>query len=395
MGYHRDGEMLNLPPFETEMRRRIWWQIIMHDAKNAMISGLSHALLPLNWDTKEPLNVNDADLFPGSTDPIQARDGPTEMAFCLLVYQIAKFMISTSSSPHGAPGFEAAVLGQELSAADGGVTNQESIEKYRGIVSKLETEMINVETKYIDPTAGPIHVAALTIRPMLVNKLREMLVPMREQPEWGTEIFGPKDNLFKVVIMNNEHNTDAYKAMDANGFLWFVKLHFQLDVFAVMTGQLYQRPTGNLADRAWKNIDLIYAYHPELSDMTQKQYAVQAQFTLRAWKAREQAYAQIGRVIETPPFIRRLRETAPSEISRSSTQSSATPPAAMQGQQQQITELDQFLGGYLDVSSLNWDMWGDVGGSNTAPPPAYSQAAYTGFGLQDLTGMSGTGGGAL
>lgn len=67
MGYHRDGELLGLSPFETEMRRRIWWQIIMQDAKNAMVSGLSHALLPLHWDTKSPQNVNDADLFPTAT----------------------------------------------------------------------------------------------------------------------------------------------------------------------------------------------------------------------------------------------------------------------------------------------------------------------------------------
>ena len=27
MGLHRDGEQFNLPPFETEMRRRLWWAV--------------------------------------------------------------------------------------------------------------------------------------------------------------------------------------------------------------------------------------------------------------------------------------------------------------------------------------------------------------------------------
>lgn len=27
MGIHRDGEQFKLPPFETEMRRRLWWQV--------------------------------------------------------------------------------------------------------------------------------------------------------------------------------------------------------------------------------------------------------------------------------------------------------------------------------------------------------------------------------
>ena len=60
MGLHRDGELLGLKPFETEMRRRLWWQIIMLDSKYAILSGLSHTLLPRGWDTREPKNISAA-----------------------------------------------------------------------------------------------------------------------------------------------------------------------------------------------------------------------------------------------------------------------------------------------------------------------------------------------
>ncbi|CAM1507865.1 Fc.00g047130.m01.CDS01 [Cosmosporella sp. VM-42] len=371
MGYHRDGDTLNLTPFETEMRRRIWWQIIMQDAKNALISGLSHSMLPHNWDTKPPQNVNDADLFPGSNEPIHPREGPTEMAFCLLVYQIAKFMISAEAI-HGTPGFEAAIMGHDL----GDPSSAPSIERYRVLVDDLEANLLEVETRYIDGTAGNVHAAALTVRPMLTSKLREMLVPMREQPEWGTEIFNKKDNLFKIVIMNNEHSTNAYEVMEQKGFLWFVKLHFQLDVFAVMTGQLCQRPAGTLADRAWNIIDKIYTYHPELLDTSNKSYAAQAQFVLRAWKAREQAFASVGRAIELPHFIYRLRECSGSDRS---SEPMHTPTSRQPAAQPQITELDQFLGGYLDVSALNWDMWGDVNTQNQVPAAAFGSFSMGGM----------------
>lgn len=384
MGYHRDGELLGLDPFETEMRRRVWWQIVIQDSKFAMMSGFSQSILPLLWDTKLPLNVNDVDIFQGSTEPVVPREGPTEMAFCLLLNEIYKFKMATDSA-NDAPAFEAAVLGQDLDGNDdSSALHQATFQKFRLQVRQLEAKLIELERKYVDVNAGSVHRAAMTIRPMLTNKLSEMLVPIRDQPEWGTEIFGPKDNLFKVVIMGNEHKVDAFERLTGTGFLWFVKLHFQLDVFAVMTGQLCQRPTGSLSDRGWAVVERVYAHLPELFDMSQKQYSVQAQFTLKAWKIREKAFMQARQAIQTPQFILRLRELIPNYDSRSSMRSSATPPTTQQSQQQQSQgqqkqqqlqrqplqfqpqsgDVDPFLGGYLDMPAFNWDMFGDMVGNS-------------------------------
>ncbi|KAH6986613.1 fungal-specific transcription factor domain-containing protein [Ilyonectria destructans] len=355
MGYHRDGEQLGLPPFETEMRRRIWWQILVHDSKTALVSGLNDSLLPTNWDTKPAQNLNDADMFPGSTEPAKPREGPTEMGFCLLTYQITKFMIAADGI-HGRPDFEDAITGQSI---DDDESRLRALESYRALIHKLDQNLRTVEARYIDVTAGPIHAAALTIRPMLISKLKEMLVPMTQQPQWGTEIFNAKDNLFKIVIMNHEHSTNGYEIMVQNGFFWFAKLHFQLHIFAAMTGQLCHRPTGSLADRAWNIMEKIHTYHSELFDMTQKPYCTQAQFTLRAWKAREKAYAEMGQTIELPDFIHRLRESAPIEFH----DSEAPSPTHFMLQMMvppQTTEFDQSLYRYLDTSVLNWGMWGDM-----------------------------------
>lgn len=361
MGYHRDGDYLGLNAFETEMRRRMWWQIILQDAKNALVSGLSHSLLPSSWDTKMPQNVNDADLFPGSIEPVQPREGPTEMAFCLIGYHIAKFLVNAESL-HGHPGLEAAVMG-DLEGQD--PSNVPSIQEYRELVDMLEQNLLEVEARYIDPTAGNVHIAALSIRPMICSKMREILVPMREQPEWQTgEIRDKKDNLFKIVLMNNEHSTDAYGIMDETGFLWFLKFHFQVDIFTVMTKQLCQRPKGSLADRAWNMVEKIYHYHPELLDMTHKTNYIQAQTVLKAWSKREQAHREDGQILETPNFIFRIRDVIASE-SRTSEPSPQQPITHAPASATQMTDLDPFLGNYLDVSTLNWDLWGTM----TQPPP--------------------------
>lgn len=380
MGYHRDGELLKLTPFETEMRRRIWWQIIHHDAKLAIMSGLNHTFVHDLYDTKQPLNLSDTDLYPGSMEPVHARDGPTEMAFSLITNRLSRFMtIDTTIN-----GLEAAILADDCPAENHHDKEQQAqvplVEKYRRLFRELEIDLLAIEHRYCDPSAGNAHAAALAIRPLLVSKFHEMIVPMREQSEWGTEIFGPRDNLFKIVLMNNEHNTDLYEQFASLGFLWYVKIHFQLDVFAVLTGQLCKRPTGSLSDRAWSIVGKIYRWQTELYDVSQKQYAAQAQYTLKAWKARERAFAVNGLHLEVPDFICRLRELVPSsQDSRASTQASMSPPPLgpdqqqhpqqqTQGQQPQqpMTDMDQFLGGYLDMSALNWDMWGGMGSGDGA-----------------------------
>lgn len=107
MGLHRDGELLGLPPFETEMRRRVWWQIILIDTVYALMSGLGQSLLPRSWDTKRPTNIHDADLYPNMTT-LQPRNGPTDMIYCLVGYEVAQMIIDT-------PNLEAVVLGNEVS----------------------------------------------------------------------------------------------------------------------------------------------------------------------------------------------------------------------------------------------------------------------------------------
>lgn len=383
MGYHRDGEHLQLPPFETEMRRRIWWQIVMQDAKLSIVSGLNHKYLQDTFDTKQPLNLSDADLFPGSTEPLQPREGPTEMAFGLITNRLAKFFVSDTTMKS----LEDAILGDPPASAES--TTSES---YRRMIRSLEVDLVNIEQRFCDPSAGSVHTAALSIRPLVVQKFNEMIVPMREQPEWGSEIFGPRDNLFKIVLMNNEHNTDLYELMSSVGYLWYVKMHFQLDVFAVLTGQLVKRPSGSLSDRGWQIVEKIYKWQTELFDVSQKQYAAQAQFTLKAWKAREKALAANGVPVATPDFIMKLRELVPSTHDprvSSTPVSSSTPPQRPGGMaltsrggyepsqhQQPINDVDQFLGGYLDVSALNWDMWGDMGPTSADGHSSHSNGAH-------------------
>jgi len=375
MGLHRDGETLGLGPFDTEMRRRVWWQIIMVDAKYAIFSGLSHTLLPRGWDAKPPRNVNDADIYPSAAEPFQDREGPTEMIFCLLTYKFARFLVET-------PGLEQMLLVSHTPDgldSTGGPT-EEQLQKYRGICENLGKDLLETLDRYCDPTAGPVHEMAIEMKTFIVDKVQELITPPKFQKEWGGEIRNAKDNAFKIAITTLEHDEQNYRSAKDKGFIWFSLLHFQLDVFMYMAGQLCHRTEGTLVERAWKQVEVVYTYHPELFDVSNKTYSTLAIFILKAWKRREEIIlSRTGQVPAAPFYVEKLRHTMPNEDYKTepTPPNPYTPASLMEEQPMDPTNFDQFLGGF-DVPTLDWDMF-----AGTAPNPNVGQTLPS-FGLYGL-----------
>lgn len=52
LGIHRDGSHFNLPPFEIEMRRRMWWQVCILDARASEDHGCDPTIVEAQFDTK-------------------------------------------------------------------------------------------------------------------------------------------------------------------------------------------------------------------------------------------------------------------------------------------------------------------------------------------------------
>lgn len=99
MGLHRDGETLGLPPFEVQMRRRVFWQIILLDGFAGQHSGTGINLTPKSWDVKKPLNVGDNQIYPGMTEISETKDGATDMLFVLTRIELSEFFSRTNPRP--------------------------------------------------------------------------------------------------------------------------------------------------------------------------------------------------------------------------------------------------------------------------------------------------------
>ncbi|KAJ6032233.1 hypothetical protein N7540_002965 [Penicillium herquei] len=82
LGLQRDGSHFGyLTPFEIEMRRRVWWSLIALDVRTSEDQGSDFTITLGSFDTKMPLNINNEDLSPDSTEIPVERDGLTDMSF--------------------------------------------------------------------------------------------------------------------------------------------------------------------------------------------------------------------------------------------------------------------------------------------------------------------------
>ncbi|EXJ76686.1 uncharacterized protein A1O5_01194 [Cladophialophora psammophila CBS 110553] len=93
LGLQRDGAHLkHLTPFEIEMRRRLWWTLCRLDLRAAEDQGTDLGIAKSSFDTKIPLNINDADIDPESKLIPTERYGVTDMTFARISAGIVDVM---------------------------------------------------------------------------------------------------------------------------------------------------------------------------------------------------------------------------------------------------------------------------------------------------------------
>lgn len=288
------------------MRRRIWWQIVLYDLKLTITCGLKHHTIPGDFDTRPPLNLNDADMFPESAGELQSREGPTEMGFMLVIHRLTQHFLDEESRLT----VEANIIGRgPWQSPEGDFPyNPQSLKRNLRLLDELDTDLQEIESRYLSAAAGNAHTAALKIRVPVVRGLRDMLTPMDQQPEWGTEIFGPRDNFLKQMTVISETFSASYAPTERWGFAWFVKSFNHVEMMTGMVSMLYQHPTGSLSDRGWRVLDGMFRFHTNLFDLSLRAHMIHAQFTLKAFDKREREFAAMGQQVEVPDCVVQLRQ---------------------------------------------------------------------------------------
>ena len=163
MGLERDGASLGLPPFETELRRRIWWQLKTHDFRTAELCGLSKSrdLETGAGSTKWPTNINDDQFYPGVPSLVAESIALTDNIFIAVRYELANFAAGRIAK------FRQQGINPTQWDLHASGNNVERDETFKEVEELLETKYL----RYCDPTQ-PLHLLTMLTARLSMNTVR-------------------------------------------------------------------------------------------------------------------------------------------------------------------------------------------------------------------------------
>lgn len=246
LGLHRDGTCFNLPPFETEMRRRVWWSICVLDLRSAEDHGFEPMLAESSYDTKFPLNINDSDIEPDSVEFPEPREGFTEMTLCILRNNINTTVrrIVTSRLPQ--PG---TVSDEEMLALL--KEKERTVEDFENIV----------EEKFVPccDRSKPLSFLVASISRLVAAKMRLRVYHPFLKPGSGVELSQQtKDRLFLASVEGFEFVRALESDSITAKWSWLTRTFAAWDSLAHLLTELCVRTKGELVDRAWEAVRWVF-----------------------------------------------------------------------------------------------------------------------------------------
>lgn len=243
LGVHRDGSNFDLNPFDTEMRRRLWWHISLLDSRSAEDHGTDSTFTEQFYDTKIPSNINDEDIYPGMKEPPTPRIGATEMTFCLIRFELGKFAREDFFGRGSGPSRSA-----EL-----------SLEEKEGLIDECHRQLEEKYLRHCDMST-PIYWVTATVCRLILAKIWLTL----HHPRSFTAGCGPclseatRNRLFITSVEVIEFSHLLISNENTAKWGWLFETYMQWQSVAFALSELSVRPPGPDVDRAWLAVESVY-----------------------------------------------------------------------------------------------------------------------------------------
>ncbi|RAH69812.1 putative C6 transcription factor [Aspergillus aculeatinus CBS 121060] len=265
IGLYQDGEKLGMCPFDVQMRRRLFYQLMPLDGRASQMTGTVVSIPPDAWDTQLPLNIDDEQVWPGMTATPREQQGATQMMFCLSRACIGRFF--ASMSPH---------------LRSNGPWTFGSLPEAEAVIGAAEREVEHKYIRYCD-IVDPLHflTVGLARAGITAMRLRVRLTKVRHLTATDAEI--------REVLHLAQKILDTDAAVSDHPGLGKYRWHVRPVLSPVEI------------EEAWKKVEQLYGHHDEFWDL-KPLYVALRRLTLKAWDAH--ARSDTG---AEPGFIATLR----------------------------------------------------------------------------------------
>ncbi|KHN94656.1 uncharacterized protein MAM_07411 [Metarhizium album ARSEF 1941] len=239
MGLHRDGTHLKLSPFETEIRRRLWWAILVLDLRSAEELGTDMTINEGSYDTLKPSNINDSDISPGSTEFPLPREGRSDSAVSIVRCEICglsrRLVAAASAMSSSCPGVDQTTIAER---------ERMLIEVYQRVEHKFLQHVL-------DETDPLYWVAAMIARVIVAKMCLVIYYPVLfpgSEFELSDEI---RQRIYVAAIEVIEYNHKLNTDPRCKQYRWLFKTYTNWHAIAYILIETCRRPWTALVERGW------------------------------------------------------------------------------------------------------------------------------------------------
>jgi hypothetical protein len=298
MGIHSESALAKCTPLEAELRRRLWWSLVLFDTRIGELADHKSATLTPAWDCRIPLNVTDSDLRPEMKEPPTVQGKSTDALFVVVRSQLAEFVRHTMfhldfTNPALKPIFKTVEHGLITEVAE---------------LATLEKMIEDKYLKFCNPE-NPLHFMTIWWTRAYLAKCRLLEHHSRNFSTSVHQTDAQRDGATSYAICMLECDTKLMTSPLTKRFLWLVDFHFQFPAYVQIVQDLRRRPGIEQAEHAWEamsdNFDARFVFLS--SDSESFIFEFFTKIVLQAWEAREVASSQLGEPLMPPRIASSIR----------------------------------------------------------------------------------------
>ncbi|TVY84831.1 Aurofusarin cluster transcription factor aurR2 [Lachnellula suecica] len=303
MGLDNESALIKCTPLEAELRRRLWWSLVLFDTRISELADSKTSTLTPTWNCRIPLNANDSDFRQEMKEHPQDLESCTEALFVIVRSELGNFirharyhldltspaLISLVKDVHPSP----VIGGSEVD----------------GLESMIESKYLS----FCDPE-NPLHFMTIwTARAFIAKcRLAEQLskVPSASTPQADVQ----PDFTVSCALSMLECDTKLLNSPLTNRFIWMFYLYFPFTAYIQISQKLKRRPISSQAEHAWEvmsdNYEARFSFlRQEGIPMMAPFFKIFARFVLQAWEAREASSRHTGELLTAPRIVVSIRHS--------------------------------------------------------------------------------------
>ena len=274
LGLHVDGEGSGLPPFEVEMRRRLFYQLLPLEGASSQAAGAP--IIPLSsfaTGSKGPLNINDDQIQPGMTvPPIPQQRGATEMIFCLVRASLGGFVTGLS----------------KLGKSSGNLKFKDHNEADK-VIDEAENEIEERFIRYCD-AVDPLHFLTLASARSSISamRLRVRLPKLKNE----TSTYEQRREMFNLSGKILDADAAIYAHPGIQKYWWYIRSVFLwgswdslIYVLTYLCGNNDRYPAKDI-EASWDKVSKMFDNHKELLETKRILHVAIGRLALKAWDMR-------------------------------------------------------------------------------------------------------------